>query len=57
MGVLGSAPHQHERKFVGAHVCKVTFKHLLQPLRCLIRSFGTLGQLLKIHPFVRHNIA
>ena len=47
---LRTAPHQHEWKLLGAHVCKVTFKHLLQPLRCLNRSFGTLGQLLKIPP-------
>ena len=36
---------------------KVTFKHLPQPLRSHIQSFGTLGQLLKIPPFVRTNIA
>ena len=24
------APHWHERKFYGAHVCRVTFKHLPQ---------------------------
>ena len=29
---------------------KVAFKHLPQPLRSHIRSFGTLGQLLKIPP-------
>ena len=23
---LRSAPHRHERKFFGAHVCRVTFK-------------------------------
>ena len=28
---LRSAPHQHQRIF-GAHVCRVTFKHLPQPL-------------------------
>ena len=28
----------------GAHVCKVTFKHLPQLLRSNIQSFGTLGQ-------------
>ena len=27
----GSPPLQHERKFSGAHVCRVTFKHLPQP--------------------------
>ena len=32
------------------HVCRVTFKHLPQPLRSHIQSFGTLGQLLKIPP-------
>jgi hypothetical protein len=26
-----SSPHQHERKFSGAHVCRVTFKHLPHP--------------------------
>ena len=35
---LRSAPHLNERKFSGAHVCRVTFKHLLQPLRSHIRS-------------------
>ena len=44
-------------KFVGACVCRVTFKHLLQPLRSHTRSFGTLGQLLEIPPFVRPSIA
>ena len=45
-----SSPHQHERKLSGARVCRVTFKHLPQPLRSHIRSFGTLGQLfLKCH--------
>jgi hypothetical protein len=29
----------------------VTFKHLPQPLRSHIRSFGTIGQLFKIAPF------
>jgi hypothetical protein len=46
-----SSPHQHERKFSGTHVCKVTFKHLPQPLRSQILSFGILGQLIKITPF------
>ena len=52
-----SYPHQHERKFSGAHVCIVTFKHLPQLLKSHIRSFGTLGQLLRfpvIH-FCRSN--
>ena len=37
------------RTFDGSdkHVRKITFKHLPQPLRSHIRSFGTLGQLLK----------
>ena len=35
-----------------AHMSAVTFKHLPQPLRSQIRSFGTLGQLFKIHPFL-----
>ena len=43
-----SAPHRHERKFFGAHVCRVTFKHLPQHLRIHVLSFGTLGQLFKI---------
>ena len=42
-----SSPHRHYRKFFGARVCRVTFRHLSQPLRSHIRSFGTLGQLLK----------
>ena len=33
-----------------ARVCRVTFKHLPQPLRSHFRSFGTLGQLFKIPP-------
>ena len=41
----------------GTHVCRVTFKDLPKPLRSHISSFGTLGQLLKIHPFVRPFIA
>ena len=45
-GLLTLAPHQHQRKFFTACVCKVAFKHLPQP----IRSFGTLGQLLNIPP-------
>ena len=28
---LRSAPHRRERKFSGARVCRVTFKHLPQP--------------------------
>ena len=31
-------------------ICRVTFKHLAQPLISHIRSLGTLGQLLKITP-------
>ena len=44
------APHEHERKFSGTRVCRVTFKQFPQPLRSHIRSFGTLGQHLKIPP-------
>ena len=29
---------------VSAHVCKVTFKHLPQPIRSHTQSFRTLGQ-------------
>jgi hypothetical protein len=46
-----SSPHQLERKFSGAHVCRVTFKHLPQPLQSHILSFGTFGQFFKIPPF------
>jgi hypothetical protein len=42
------SPHRPERKFSGTHVCRVTFKHLSQPLWSHITSFGTLGQLFKI---------
>jgi hypothetical protein len=44
---LLSAPHQRERKFFRARVCRVTFKHLPQPLTSHIQSFETIGQLLK----------
>jgi hypothetical protein len=57
MGVLapGSAharpsarpPLDTSGNFSGTNVCRVTFKHLPQPLICHIRSFGTIGQLLK----------
>ena len=59
MGVLAAwsaSPHQIEWKFCGAHVCRVTFKHLPQPLRSHIRSFGILGQLLKIPPCPPKNV-
>jgi hypothetical protein len=45
----------HELKFSGIRVCRVTFKHLPQPLRSHILSFGTLVQLFKIHPFPPKN--
>ena len=32
-GTLLSAPHRRERKFSGAPVCRIAFKHLPQPLR------------------------
>ena len=47
-GTLHSAPHRRERKFSGAHVCRITFEHLPQPLGSHIQSIGTIGQLLKI---------
>ena len=47
---IRSAPQQCERKFSGAHVCRVTFKHLSQFLRSHIWSFGTLVQLLQFTP-------
>jgi hypothetical protein len=40
----------------GAHVCRVTFKHLPQPLQSHILSFGILGQLFKIPPFSAHKL-
>jgi hypothetical protein len=46
-----SSPHRHKWTFFGACVCRVTFKHLPQPLRSHILSFGTIGQLFKIPPF------
>ena len=40
------------------YICiPLPFTHLLKPLRSHIQSFGTLGQLLKIPPFVNQNIA
>ena len=54
---LHSAPHRHQQKVSAAHVCRVTFKYLPQPLRSNIRSFGSLGQFLEIPPFVRPIIA
>jgi hypothetical protein len=50
-----SSPHQHGRKFSGARVCRVTFKHLPQPLRSHIRSIGTIGQLFKKNYFPPKN--
>ena len=59
MGVLatGSAnarpscsPPIDTRRNFPAHVYRVTFKNLPQPLRSHIRSFGTLGQLLNLPP-------
>jgi hypothetical protein len=44
-------PHRYEWKFFAARVCRVTFKHLPQPLQSHILSFGTLGQLFRIPPF------
>ena len=35
-------PHQQEGKFPVAHVCRVTFKHLSQPLKSRIQSFRIL---------------
>ena len=46
-----SSPHRHERKLSGTRVCRVTFKHLPQPLKSNIRSFGTLGRILKFSIF------
>jgi hypothetical protein len=46
-----SSPHRNERTFSGARVCRITFKHLPQPLRSHIFSFGTIGKDFKIPPF------
>ena len=46
-----SSPNRHERKFSSIHICRVTFKHLPQPLWSYILSFETLWQLFKIPPF------
>ena len=43
---LHSAPHQNQPESFSAHVCKVTVKHLPQPLRSHTQGFGTLRQLL-----------
>jgi hypothetical protein len=48
-------PYRHERKFSGACVSRVTFKHLPQAFRSHILSFGTLGQLFEIPPFPPKN--
>ena len=59
MGVLAPSLRMLERTarpaidangISGAHVCRITFKHLPQPLRSHIQSFITLGQLFKIPP-------
>ena len=47
---LCSAPHRHQRKFVGARVCKVAFQHVPQPIRSHIQ------QLLKIPPLSTQNL-
>jgi hypothetical protein len=60
MGVLarGSAhARPSTRPPIDTHVCRVTFKHLPEPLGSYIWSFGTLGQLLEIPPFFRPIIA
>ena len=33
-----SSPHQREQKFSGAHVCRVTFKHLPNPPEVISRT-------------------
>jgi hypothetical protein len=43
---LCSTPHRRERKFSGAPICRVTFKHLPQLLRTRIQRVRTLRQLL-----------
>ena len=45
------SPNRHERKISSIHICRVTFKHLPQPLWSYILSFETLWQLFKIPPF------
>ena len=51
-----SSPHRHERKFSGARVCRVTFKHLPQPLRSHILSLEPLDKFSK-YPLFRPKIA
>ena len=46
-------PINMSENVVSAHVCKVTFKHLPQPIRSHTQSFRTLGLLLKIPPFFK----
>ena len=43
-----SSPHRHKRKFVSAHVCNVSFKHLPQPLRNHYSIFVTLWASCKV---------
>ena len=62
MGVLapGSANARPSAQpfptFSGERVCRVTFKHLPQPLISHIQSFGTLGEVLKMTPFSAHSV-
>ena len=48
MGVL--APRCIQAEILVACVCKVTIKHLPQPLRSHIQSFRTIKQLFKVTP-------
>ena len=46
-----ASPHTWSFTWAKWRTCKVTAKPLPQPLWLHTQSFGTLGQLLKIHPF------
>ena len=37
-GTLRSAPHRHQRNFSGACFCRITFRHLPQPLQSHIQD-------------------
>ena len=51
------SPPTRPAEICNACVCKVNFKHLPQPLQSHTQNFRTLGQLVKITPFVCLNIA
>jgi hypothetical protein len=57
LATLRLTPHQHQKKF-GPHVAAKSPSNISpKPLKGPTQSFRTLGQLLKIPPFVWPNIA